>query len=161
MTGEQSERATQQNGYTVVQIDRGPDVIGEPDPCERCDARRVVGEGSWIIEYAHGAIIDVCSACASELEEDEIDKKRESKSVADGGAEPFWRIKPHREILRDIGQMRDNLDDLESVVREAEWVELGGRGHADVERAERLCEAVEGSMPHILESIEELAEGSR
>lgn len=70
--------------------------------------------------------------------------------------EAYHRIKPHRSVIGDIDQMRRNLDQLEAIVREAEWVELGGRGHVDVERAERLCEAVEGSMPHILESIEEL-----
>lgn len=72
--------------------------------------------------------------------------------------EPFWRIKPHRDVIQDINQMRDNLDELESIVREAEWVELGGRGYVDVERAERLCEGVEGGLPFILDSIQELAE---
>ena len=70
--------------------------------------------------------------------------------------EPFWRIKPHRSVIRDIDQMRDNLDDLESIVREAEWVELGGRGCVEVERAAKICEAVEGSMPYILDDIREL-----
>lgn len=70
--------------------------------------------------------------------------------------EPFWRIKPHRSVIRDIDQMRDNLDDLESIVREAEWVELGGRGCVEVERAAKICEAVEGSMPYILDYIREL-----
>lgn len=70
--------------------------------------------------------------------------------------EAFWRVKPHRDAIRDIRQMQDNLDGLESVVRDAEWLALGGRGHFDVERAERLCEGVEDSMPHILESIREL-----
>lgn len=74
------------------------------------------------------------------------------------GDEPFWQIKPHRSVIRDIDQMRDNLDELESIVREAEWVELGGRGWTDLERADRLCDAVEGSMSFIQESIHELVD---
>lgn len=85
--------------------------------------------------------------------------------VPDGGtavdadrSAPFWSIKPHRSVIRDIDQMRDNLDELESIVREAEWVELGGRGWVDLERVTRLCDAVERSMPHIQEAIEELVD---
>lgn len=72
--------------------------------------------------------------------------------------EPFRRIKRHRQTLRDINQMHENLDELEDIVREAEWIELGGRGTVRVEYAERLCDGVEGSMPYILEAIQELAE---
>ena len=72
--------------------------------------------------------------------------------------EPFWQIKPHRSVIRDINQMRDNLDELESIVREAEWIELGGRGCVNLERTDKLCDAVERSMPFIQESIHELAD---
>ena len=78
--------------------------------------------------------------------------------MPDDGDEPFWQIKPHRSVIRDIDQMRQNLDELESIVREAEWVELGGRGWTDLERADRLCDAVERSMPFIQESIHKLAD---
>lgn len=70
--------------------------------------------------------------------------------------EPFRRIQPHRNVLRDIQQMRDNLDELETIVKDAEWLALGGRGYFDVERADRLCEGIESSMPHIQDSIHEL-----
>ena len=72
--------------------------------------------------------------------------------------DPFWQIKPHRSVIRDIDQMRDNLNELESIVREAEWVELGGRGWVNLERTDKLCDAVERSMPFIQESIHELAD---
>ena len=73
-----------------------------------------------------------------------------------GGNEPFWIVKPHRNVRRDIRQMRDNLDELEKIVEEAEWLALGGRGYVEIERASRLCSGVERSMPHILDDIREL-----
>lgn len=62
------------NGYEVVAIDEGPDVIDDGDPCERCGAERVAGESSWIVEYAHGGLKDVCSGCASKLEVGAVDE---------------------------------------------------------------------------------------
>ena len=70
------DSGSDQNGFEVVAIDRGPDVIDDGDPCQRCDAQRVAGEGSWIIEYAHGGLKEVCSACASKLEVGAIDYVR-------------------------------------------------------------------------------------
>lgn len=80
----------------------------------------------------------------------------DTESAGRERSEPFWSIKPHRKVRRDIRQMKDNLDELEKVVEEAEWVVLGGRGYVDVDRAEKLCEAVEGSMSFILDDIREL-----
>lgn len=73
-------------------------------------------------------------------------------------SEPFWSIMPHRSIRRDIRQMKDNLDDLESIVEEAEWLALGGKGYVEFDRADKLCEAVEGSMSFIQDDIHELPE---
>lgn len=109
-----------------------------PWKCERCERHAKIGQ---FCEMHADLVTDGGTT--------ESDTERE---------EPFWQIKPHRSVVRDIDKMRDNLDELESIVREAEWVELGGRGHADVESAERICEAVEASMPFILDSIRELAE---
>lgn len=74
---------------------------------------------------------------------------------------PFERIQPHRQILRDIRQMQENLDELEEQVRTAEWIELEGRGVFEEERCERLCDGVERSMPHIKEDIQELPDPYR
>lgn len=75
--------------------------------------------------------------------------------------EPFRWIQPHRSIIRDIRLMKDNLDDLEEQVRDAEWMELDGRGMFDPEQCDRLCEAVEGGMPYIQEAIQDLPDPRR
>ena len=74
----------------------------------------------------------------------------------DNAPEPFERIKPHDKVLADIRLMQDNLRELHGLVRMAEWQELGGLGDYQPGRCERLCDAVEGGMPHIKESIQEL-----
>jgi len=74
----------QQNGFTIVAIDKGPTVIDNGDPCSRCDARRTAGDLSYIIEYAHGELKDVCSDCACELEVGAVDTK-EAPVLPDGG----------------------------------------------------------------------------
>lgn len=76
-------------------------------------------------------------------------------------SEPFRRIQPHREVIRDIRLMKDNLDKLEEQVRDAEWMELDGRGMFDSEQCDRLCEAVEGEMPFIQEAIQDLPDPHR
>lgn len=70
--------------------------------------------------------------------------------------QPFELIQDHRDVIRDIEQMRDNLDELEAEVRRAEWVALGGRGWTDPEKVTKLCEAIAGSMPYIEEDIHAL-----
>jgi len=72
--------------------------------------------------------------------------------------EPFEEIQDHRSVIRDIDQMRENLDELESAVRTLEWQALGGRGAVRPDRLDRVCEAVEKSMPYIREDIRELNE---
>lgn len=75
--------------------------------------------------------------------------------------EPFRWIQPHREVLRDIHQMQDNLDELEQQVKTAEWIELDGRGVFDIDLCDRLCEGVEGGMPYIQEAIHDLPDPYR
>ena len=73
-----------------------------------------------------------------------------------GDSEPFERIKPHRDILRDIRQMQDNLEELENSVLRHEWLTLGGRGRFSFEECDKLCEGTASSMPYIQEAINEL-----
>jgi hypothetical protein len=73
---------------------------------------------------------------------------------------PFERIQDHRSVIRDIDQMRENLDELEDAVRTLEWQALGGRGGVRPDRLDRVCEAVENSMPYIREDIRELNSGT-
>jgi len=119
--------------------------------------------------------LDICVTCATmwryrehgvrdETEVPELASTDEEAEVAaDGGQstdeteqKPFERVRAHRDVLKDVEQMRDNLDELEAEVRRAEWVALGGRGWVDLEKVDKLCEAVGGSMPYIREDIHEL-----
>lgn len=68
----------------------------------------------------------------------------------------FERIQDHRDLLRDIEQMQENLAELEKLVREAEWVALDGRGCIRHDRADKLCEAIEGSMPYLAAAFHDL-----
>ncbi len=71
---------------------------------------------------------------------------------------PFERIQDHRDVMRDIRQMRDNLNELEQQVRIHEWMTLGGGGAFMPEKVEKLCDGVERGMPYILEGIRELGD---
>lgn len=68
----------------------------------------------------------------------------------------FERIQDHRDLLGDIEQMQENLAELEDLVREAEWVALDGCGCIRHDRADKLCDAIEGSMPHLAAAFHEL-----
>lgn len=97
-----------QSGYEVLSIDDGPDVIDDGDPCERCGSCRLAGEGSWLVEYAHGGIKDVCSSCASELEPGAIDDPGCERVLTDGGPE-----QPGKEQSEDeytVGEHRINIE---------------------------------------------------
>lgn len=71
---------------------------------------------------------------------------------------PFERLQPHKRVIVDINQMRQNLDRLEEEVRHAEWIELGGRGVVNLEEVDKACDATENSMSTIKEDIHELVE---
>lgn len=70
--------------------------------------------------------------------------------------ETHHRIRPHKEVKRDIRQMKDNLNELGHQVETAEWIELGGLGAVDLDRTENLADEIVGGVPYILEDIREL-----
>lgn len=133
--------------------------------CGACEKRSLKVDAENAADHEHGPNVPHCPRCGTTLDYDEttvehwvnrsIDTSSELRAVEEAD-QPFERIQPHKDVLDDIGQMQENLDELEQAVRRAEWLALGGRGAIRLERVEKLCDAVSRSMPHIREDIFDL-----